>query len=482
MKTPDPALHERRARWLGAMYDGVREVAMTAAARVEIGYSLMSRLAEARARTDALFTLFPPPAYYDRPIRERHRNIFYLGHLEAFDWNLLSASGLSLKPFHPGFDKLFSFGIDPMGGGLPADQPNDWPAVEEIRRYNARVRETLDGELENILSSGKAATGEYPLAALLNTAIEHRLMHAETFVYMLHQLPLGRLIAPPLSRPAAADAVKHRMVEIPSGEAILGLSGSGAAGFGWDNEFELHRISIPDFSIDAYPVTNGDFLKFVQAGGYERRDLWTQDAWQWITEQQIRHPAFWRQNGGGWLLRTMFSEETLPVEWPVYASHAEASAYAQWMGKSLPSEAEWHHVAYGAPEGKTDPGSRGGSRNGGRMFPWGNQTPAAALGNFDFIRWDPSAVNAHPGGASAFGVMDLLGNGWEWTSTVFAPFPGFKPYPFYPGYSANFFDGKHYVMKGGSPRTARCMLRRSFRNWFQPHYPYVYATLRCVAH
>jgi formylglycine-generating enzyme required for sulfatase activity len=77
-------------------------------------------------------------------------------------------------------------------------------------------------------------------------------------------------------------------------------------------------------------------------------------------------------------------------------------------------------------------------------------------------------------------VYDLVGNGWEWTRTEFAPFPGFTPMPFYPGYSANFFDGKHYVTKGGSPRTAACMLRRSFRNWFQPHYPYVYATFRCV--
>ena len=92
----------------------------------------------------------------------------------------------------------------------------------------------------------------------------------------------------------------------------------------------------------------------------------------------------------------------------------------------------------------------------------------------------PTPVGAHPDGDSAFGVADLVGNGWEWTSTPFAPLPGFEAFPFYPGYSANFFDGKHFVMKGGSARTAACMLRRSFRNWFQPHYPYVYATFRCV--
>jgi formylglycine-generating enzyme required for sulfatase activity len=103
------------------------------------------------------------------------------------------------------------------------------------------------------------------------------------------------------------------------------------------------------------------------------------------------------------------------------------------------------------------------------------------LGNFDFAGWDPTPVNSFPGGDSAFGVADLLGNGWEWTSTPFAPFAGFEPFPFYRGYSADFFDGKHFVMKGGSARTAACMLRSSFRNWFQPHYQYVYAGFRCVS-
>jgi len=101
-------------------------------------------------------------------------------------------------------------------------------------------------------------------------------------------------------------------------------------------------------------------------------------------------------------------------------------------------------------------------------------------GNFDCRRWDPTPVDAHPSGASAFGVHDLLGNGWEWTSTVFGPFPGFQRFPFYPGYSSDFFDGQHYVLKGSSAATAASMLRRPFRNWFQAHYPYVYATFRLV--
>ena len=164
----------------------------------------------------------------------------------------------------------------------------------------------------------------------------------------------------------------------------------------------------------------------------------------------------------------MFDDIPLPLDWPVYVSHDEASAYARWAAKELPSEAEWHRAACGR---------RGG---GERQYPCGAEAPATRHGNFDFHRWDPAPVGSYHDGSSDFGVADLVGNGWEWTRTPFKPFPGFQPFSFYPGYSANFFDGKHFVMKGGSSRTAACMLRRSFRNWFQPHYPYVYAKFRCV--
>jgi formylglycine-generating enzyme required for sulfatase activity len=207
----------------------------------------------------------------------------------------------------------------------------------------------------------------------------------------------------------------------------------------------------------------------MQAGGYENKDLWAEDAWDWKTVNRISHPSFWRRDGERWYYRTMFEEVRLPVNWPVYASHAEASAYAKWAGKTLPSEAQWHRAAFGTEDGSE------------RHYPWGNGAPGPQMGNFDFQRWDPTSVAAFPASNSAFGVAGMVGNGWEWTSSLFQPFAGFQKFPFYPGYSADFFDGKHFVMKGGSARTAACMLRRSFRNWFQPHYQYVYAGFRCVS-
>ena len=163
----------------------------------------------------------------------------------------------------------------------------------------------------------------------------------------------------------------------------------------------------------------------------------------------------------------------LPLSWPVYVSHAEAAAYARWRGLRLPTEAEYQRAAFGED-------GRNGSGAGERVYPWGEGAPTAERGVFDFISWDPQPAGSHPAGASAWGVEDLAGNGWEWTSTPFAPFPGFRAMASYPEYSADFFDGEHFVMKGASPATARELLRPSFRNWFRGRYPYVYATFRCV--
>lgn len=431
--------------------------------------ALLDRLADARARTDELFSLVRPEAIFDRPIPERHRIIFYVGHLEAFDWNLIGRRVLGLEPFHPDFDKLFAFGIDPVGGGLPTDKPSDWPARATVDAYCRCVRETLDARLAEI-SLGEDAPPELRGGLALEVIIEHRLMHAETLAYMLHRLPLDRKYAQPgAASPAAAPMVPRR-VPIPAGSVTLGHAGPSAGIFGWDNEFPARVVDVGAFEIDVYPVTNRQFLEFVAGGGYRNRALWAEEDWEWIQSSGISHPGFWVQRDGEWLWRAMFAEIPLPLEAPVYVSHGEACAYLRWSGGRLPTEEEWQRAAHGTSAGVE------------RSFPWGDAPPTPERGNFGFQRWDPTPVTAHPAGASAFGVMDILGNGWEWTATVFDRFPGFEPFPFYPGYSADFFDGKHFVMRGGSPRTAACMLRRTFRNWFQAHYQHMYAKFRTVAH
>jgi len=369
-------------------------------------------LADLRHTTDDLFLLVPELALYDRPIGERHRIIFYVGHVESFDWNLLGTDGQ-----HSELDRLFAFGIDPEVGHGPADTPGDWPSLAQTRDYVVRTRALIDEAAERAPEQ------------LLHVAVEHRLMHAETLAYMLHQQPYSRKLrctddAGGEYAPSSAD-----MIDVPEGTARLGCED----GFGWDNEFAAHDRRVAAFRVARYKVTNGDYLRFVREGA--------------------NAPAFWIRNGDDWLYRGMFRELPLPLEWPVYATHDEARAYASWKGMRLPSEPEFHRYAYGA-------------------------SPEPEGGNLDFRRWDPVAVTAGP--VNGFGISQSVSNGWEWTSTVFGPFHGFSAFSFYPGYSADFFDGEHYVLKGASPRTAQKLARPSFRNWFRHDYPYMYGTFRLV--
>ena len=386
---------------------------------VAIRRRLVDRVFDARRRSDELFRLVRTESLYERPIPERHRIIFYVGHLEAFDWNLLHEDIFGLKRFHQEFDRLFAFGIDPVGGGLPSDQPSDWPSLGAVRDYGTRIRTVLDEKLGDATVKRQARSRDgFPVDMLLNVAVEHRLMHVETLAYILHQLPLDKKVRAEHPQNLDTAPVVHRMVETPAGAATLGLL-RHLETFGWDNEHEAHTLDVPAFAIDQYKVTNRRYIEFVVAGGYETRGFWSDEDWDWKAAQRIYHPVFWKRADDRWLYRTMFDEVPLPLDWPVYVSHAEASAYARWAGTSLPTEAEWHRAAYGSACESERISPRGSAALNAR-------SSKTRFGNFDFHRWDPTPVNAFPEGRSAFGVADMFGNGWEWTSSVFAPFPGFE--------------------------------------------------------
>jgi len=447
------------------------------AARDRVRARLAQRLAEARARTDRLFDALDEASLYERPIAERHRLVFYLGHLEAFDANLVRGHDPLLGRTGPGFDRLFAFGIDPPPGRLPADPPEAWPALAEVRRYVATARDRIDSWVASVDPgcSGPWAHGSEHCdpACLLGVAIEHRLMHAETLAYMLHRLPPGRLRLPPDAADEAAAgeaaAPAHEPLPVPAGAVQVGRRRDDAAAFGWDNEYAQQYIELPAFEIDRCMVANGQLLRFVEAGGYADPEWWTADDWDWIRSEGIAYPPFWRRDGRSWRWRAMGREIALPLRWPAYVSQAEAAAYARWAGRALPSEAQWLRAAVGTA-----------MRPDLRLGEAYAEAAGPVAGNFDFRRWDPEPVDA-PGPCSDFGVAGLYGNGWEWTASTFGPAPGFESFAPYRGYSQDFFDAAHVVLKGGSPQTAACMMRPSFRNWFRPRYRHVYAGFRCVS-
>ena len=384
-------------------------------------------LQQARGQTDSLFKLFAPDTLYARPIAQRHRMIFYLGHLETFDWLQLGRNLAGRPSFNPGFDQLFEAGIDPPPGQLPQDTPGDWPVESAVRDYVAAIREKVDADWDSLPAERR------------QMVLEHRHMHAETFSYMLHNLPHTAKLARPSEAAAPSTLYEQEWISISAGRATLGQEGGN--GFGWDNEFSSAAVDVPAFRIQKYKVSHADYLEFMAATG-------------------AAAPHFWQQVHGVWHFRGMFEMIPLPPDWPVWVTQEQASAYAAFRGAVLPSEAQYHRAAFGRPDG--------------------GEAAVLAGGNHNYERWNPEPVTARPETASAFGVAQLAGNGWEWTRTPFAPLPGFQPSDYYPNYSANFFDNEHYVIKGASPRTATALTRRSLRNWFRGEYPYLYAGFRLV--
>jgi ergothioneine biosynthesis protein EgtB len=421
-----------------------------------------------RARSALLFDLIDEEAYYSHPIALRHPPVFYEGHLPAFSFNTLVKRALGGSSIDPQLEALFARGIDPdeAPSGC-ADDRQAWPAPDVVRQFAAEADRRVIAALEH-------ADIERPGHPLLDRAeaayaiLEHEPMHQETLRYMWHRLPLERKRRPPGYAPATEGAPPaQEWIAIPAGRTTLGVA-PGSVPFAWDNERPAFEEDVAAFAIERHDTTNAAYLEFVEAGGYGQARWWRADDWEWIQRERVLHPPFWERADGDWRWRGMFETMPLPLSWPVYVSWAEANAFARWRGARLPTESEYQRAAYGSDTADV------------RQYPWGNEPPTAERGVFDFSSWDPEPAGSHPAGRSAWGVDDLAGNGWTWTASVFAPFPGFSALPSYPEYSADFFDGEHFVMKGASPATASELLRPSFRNWFRPRYPGVYATFRCA--
>jgi len=379
---------------------------------------LSTRLQAAWQRSDDLFARLPD--LQQRPIHLRHPFVFYLGHLPAFAWNQLAVAVLGRAPTGP-LDQLFAFGIDPDSADqAEAQSIAAYPPVDDIVAYRDQVRADLLALLPE-LAAGDSVLHRRGRA--VNLVIEHELMHHETLLYMIAhgELPIGD------GGWEGGDGEAAEPIEVPAGEATLGAP-FDALPFGWDNEFPARTVPVPGFRIDSLPVRIVDWRAFVQAGGP------TPSSWVDGRVRTVVGPVPLADVGG----------------WPVQVSQEQAAAYAAWRGRRLPTEAELARVRH---------------------------VPAEA--NVGFRSWCPRPVGQ--AGDSPSGVREVVGNGWELTATVWRRHEGFRPYvASYAGYSADFFDGQHNVVVGGSWATDEALLRPSFRNWYRRDYPYVFSKFRTV--
>jgi iron(II)-dependent oxidoreductase len=390
-------------------------------------------------------------------------DLAHVGNYEEL-WLLRAAAGI--EPMRPEIDDLYDAFEHPRAERptLPLLSPRE--STTYIGAVRAKVLDSL---------SRVRFRPDDPLTAggfVYGMVVQHEHQHDETML-ATHQLRQG---APALlDREPPADQAAESRTRLPAeafvaaGPFVMGTSDDPWA---YDNERPGHVVDLPAYYIDTTPVTCGGYLAFMEAGGYDDPRWWDPAGWEWRTSSGKRAPAFWFREGGQWLRRRLGRIEPVPLDQPVqHVCWYEADAYARWAGKRLPTEAEWEKAARWDPETRRS-----------RRYPWGDDPPAGDAGhraNLGQRLLRPAPAGSYPGGASAYGVRQLLGDVWEWTASDFSGYPGFRSFP-YKEYSEVFFGPDYKVLRGGSWATHALACRGTFRNWDYPIRRQIFAGFRCA--
>ncbi|MBW4526961.1 MAG: SUMF1/EgtB/PvdO family nonheme iron enzyme [Phormidium tanganyikae FI6-MK23] len=330
---------------------------------------------------------------------------WHLGHIAYTEALWILQRCASYPPLLPEYHRLFA------QDGLPKSDRVKLPEIETVIEYLEIVR----SKVFDYLAIAPVDQQE----RLWKWLLQHECQHAETMSIVLAMLELP---TPVMNSGSLLNSPESEMILIPAGSFIQGSNEIEAQ----DNERPQHEVFLESYSIDRYPVTREEYQSFIEAGGYQNPQWWTPEGWKWLEQTAIEHPLHWFSKSpilgdlGG---RSRSKQSDLPDRSPIYGvSWYEADAYARFVGKRLPTEAEWEKAAL---------------------------------------------------------VQNMLGEVWQWTSTWFDGYPNFESYP-YPGYSQTYFDRAHRVLKGGSWTTFPWAMRNSFRNWYYPHVREIFSGFRCV--
>ncbi|EWC62425.1 Serine/threonine kinase [Actinokineospora spheciospongiae] len=330
----------------------------------------------------------------------------------------------------------------------------------EARTYVREVREKVFDVLERTPLEGRRLVQD---GFAFGMIVQHEQQHDETML-ATHQLRTGTPVLHAEDPPRAAEPLPAREVLVPGGEFTMGTSTEPWA---LDNERPAHAAHVDAFFIDTVPVSNGEYLAFIDAGGYDDPRWWSEVGWAHRQGANLVAPRFWERGPAGWH-RTRFGVvEQVPLDEPVvHVCFHEAQAYANWAGKRLPTEVEWEKAA------RFDPAT-----GRSRRWPWGDEDPGPEHANLGQRHLRPAPVGSYPAGASALGVRQLMGDVWEWCDSDLRPYPGFAAFP-YREYSEVFFGGDYKMLRGGSFGTDASAVRGTFRNWDHPIRRQIFAGFR----
>lgn len=411
---------------------------------------------------DLFSTFVDDSVFYEQPEVTRHPMIFYFGHTATFFINKFMVAKIIDDRINPEFESTFAIGVDEMNWDDMEATHYHWPKVDKVRAYRDAVRSLVDTLITD-LPLTLPITQESPWWIIL-MGIEHERIHIETSSVLHRQLPIEKVKSVtnfPRCLDQGAAPIKE-MISVKGAHVVLGKEKNDPL-YGWDNEYGREEVEVKAFKVGKYLCSNGEFLEFVEAGGYKNKKYWDAEGIAFLERSNVTHPPFWIESEGGWNYRTMSEIIALPMNWPVDVNYLEAKAYCLWKGEQekkslrLLSEAEWY-LLY--------------ERAGVRDVPAFDDTQA----NINFSHYASSC----PVDRFAFGeIYDLLGNVWQWTESHMAGLSGFEPHYAYDDFSLPTFDSQHNLMKGGSWASSGNALMKHSRYAFRRHF-YQHAGFRIV--
>jgi ergothioneine biosynthesis protein EgtB len=399
---------------------------------------------------------------------------WHLGHTSWFFETVLQKYQAGYQNYSDEF--LFFFNSYYEGFGARIERPKrgtrSRPTVKETLRYRAHIDEQMSRFIEHLSERDYADT----ILQIVRLGLEHEMQHQELLVYDIKHLLCDQFAAPIAPAPRSIETVSG-MAEVEGGLFELGYRTAHGServipnyDFAFDNEKPQHKVFLQDFLIDRAPVSNGDYVEFINAKGYQDFRWWHSAGWEKVTQDHWRAPLYWEQRDGEWMMRDFagLHQVSDKLNEPVsHVSFLEASAYAKWAGKRLPTEAEWEKAACGSPES-----------NSTHSFPWGDEGPNESRGNlFENGLWGVAPIGAFPQGQSVYGCQQMIGDVWEWTTSDYTPYPGFKSD--FDQYNDKWFVGQK-VLRGGSFATPRVHIRSTYRNFFYPHERWMVGGFRCA--
>ena len=418
---------------------------------------IRTELERVRAATEALLEPLTDEELVEQVSPLQSPLVWDFAHVAHFEELWLLRTLLDAPPLAEAHDDVYDAFRHERAtrGKLPLLQPR------AARAYAADVRARVLDNLEHI-------DLDAPNALLRNGFVyglvaQHELQHQET---MLQTLQLRTAREYPTHAPPEHDVAPAGPdeIEVPGGAFRLGAVSEPWA---YDNELPGQEVELEPFRIDRAPVTNAQFAKFVERGGYGSRRHWSTQGWEWRRSERVSAPLYWKKTKGDWTRVRFGRTEPLPPDEPVqHVSWYEADAFARWAGKRLPTELEWERAA------------AWDERRGKLRFPWGESWMGFEA-NLDRRAYGPVPVGSFSGGVSPVGCVQMAGDVWEWTSSHFRPYPGFLAFP-YPEYSEVFFGDAYRVLRGGSWATDSAVARTSFRNWDYPVRRQIFAGFRCA--